>query len=115
VVCGVACSVLTGTADKRVVLATSCRQLESCWAYYGTRRFSTVFTRVLHWSLSWAISIESILSQPVSLRSILILYTHLRLRLPSGLFPFGFLTNILYAFLFSPFRATCPVETCFVQ
>jgi hypothetical protein len=32
---------------------------------------------------------------------------HLRLGLPSGLFPSGFPTNILYAFLFSPIRATC--------
>jgi hypothetical protein len=39
------------------------------------------------------------------LRSILILSTHLRL--PIGLFPSGFPTNILYAFLFSPLRATC--------
>jgi hypothetical protein len=37
------------------------------------------------------------------LRSILILSTHLRLGLPSGLFPSGFPTNILYVFIFSPF------------
>jgi hypothetical protein len=34
------------------------------------------------------------------------LSTHLRL----GLFPSGFPTNILYAFLFSPTHATCPVH-----
>jgi hypothetical protein len=34
------------------------------------------------------------------------LSTYLRLGLPSGLFPSGFPTNILYAFLFSPIRAT---------
>jgi hypothetical protein len=38
---------------------------------------------------------------PISLRSILILFTHLRLCLPSSLFLFGFPTNILYP-LFSP-------------
>jgi hypothetical protein len=39
-------------------------------AFYGTRRFNTVFTRALHWSLSWAISIHTI---PSYLKSILIL------------------------------------------
>jgi hypothetical protein len=32
-----------------------------------------VFTRALHWSLSWARSIQSIPSHPISVRSILIL------------------------------------------
>jgi hypothetical protein len=32
-----------------------------------------VFTRALHWSLSWARSIQSIPSHPISLRSILII------------------------------------------
>jgi hypothetical protein len=41
-------------------------------AFYGTRKFIIVFTRALHWSLSWDRSIQSILSQPISLRSILI-------------------------------------------
>jgi hypothetical protein len=58
-------------------------------------------------SLSWAISIQSRPSHPISLRSISILSTYLRLRLTGGLFPSGFPTNILYAFLFFPIRATC--------
>jgi hypothetical protein len=37
-----------------------------------------MFTRALHWSLSWARSIQSIPSHPISLRSILILSTHLQ-------------------------------------
>jgi hypothetical protein len=36
--------------------------------------------------------------------------THLRLGLPSGLFPSVFPTNILYVFLFSQICVTCPVH-----
>jgi hypothetical protein len=81
--------------------------LRNLLAFHGTRRLITVFTRVLHWSLSWARSIQSISSHPISLSSILILSAHLHLGLYSDLFPSGVTTNILYAFLF-PIRATCP-------
>jgi hypothetical protein len=56
-----------------------------------------------HLSLSSSRSIQFIASHTISLRSIWILSAYLRLGLPSGLFPSGFLINILYAFLFSPF------------
>jgi hypothetical protein len=53
-------------------------------AFYGTRSFITVFTSVLHCSLSWARSIQSISSHPISVHPILTLSTYLRLGLPSG-------------------------------
>ena len=61
-----------------------------------------------HLSLSWASPIQSIYTHPTSLRSILILSTHLCLGLPSGLLPSGFPTKTLYTPLSSPIRATCP-------
>ena len=77
-------------------------------ALHGTRRFITALTSVRHLSLSWASPIQSIYPHPTSWRSILILSTHLRLGLPSGLFPSGFPTKTLYTPLSSPIRATCP-------
>jgi hypothetical protein len=48
--------------------------LKNFSAFYGTQTFNTVFTIALHWSLSWAISIQSTASHPISLKSILILF-----------------------------------------
>jgi hypothetical protein len=82
--------------------------------FYGTQRFITMFTRDLHWSLSWARWIQSVPPYAISLRSILILSTHLLLGLPHGLFPSSFPTKILYAFLVSnhmcymPCSSHCP-------
>jgi len=60
-------------------------------AFHGTRKFITALTSVSQLSLSWASPIQS-----TSWRSILILSTHLRLGLPSGLLPSGFLTKTRY-------------------
>ena len=65
-------------------------------AFYGTRRFITALTSVRHPSLSWASPIQSTYPHPTSWKSILILSTHLRLGLPSGLFPSSFPTKTLY-------------------
>jgi hypothetical protein len=59
---------------------------------------------------TWARSIQSIPSHPISLRSILILPSHLRICLASGHFPSGFPTNILYAFRVSNIRAKWPAH-----
>jgi hypothetical protein len=37
-------------------------------AFYGTRRFITVFTRALHLSLSWVRAIQCISSHPIALK-----------------------------------------------
>jgi len=65
-------------------------------AFHGTRRFITALTSDRHLSLSWASPIQSINPHPTSWRSVLILCTHLRLGLPSGLFPSGSPTKTLY-------------------
>ena len=79
-------------------------------AFYGIRRFITAFTSACHVSLSLARSIQSMPPHPTSWRSILILSSHLRLGLPSGLFPSDFPTNTLYTPLLSPVHATFPAR-----
>ena len=79
-------------------------------AFHGIRRFITALTSVRHLSLSWASPIQSVYPHPTSRRSMLILSTHLRRGLPSGLFPYGYPTKTLYTPLSSPIRATCPAH-----
>ena len=79
-------------------------------AFYGTRRFITALTSFRHLSVSWASPIQFTYPHPTSWRSILILFIHLRLGLPSGLFPSGFPTKTLYTPLASPICATCPAH-----
>ena len=75
--------------------------------FHGTRRFITTRTSVRQLSLSWANPIQSIYPHSTSWRSILILSTHLRLGLLSGLLLSGFPSKTLYTLIFSPIRATC--------
>ena len=54
-----------------------------------------------------ATSIQTLPPHSISWRSILILSAHLRLVLPTGLFPSGLPTETLYEPLVSPLQATC--------
>jgi hypothetical protein len=84
--------------------------LDSFPAFHGTWRFITAYTRALQFYLSWARPIQSKPPNPSSMRSILMLSTHLHLHLPSSLFPSGFPTNNLHTLLFSPICAICPIH-----
>ena len=78
-------------------------------AFYGTRKFITVFTSARQLSLSWASSIQSIPPHPTSWRSILILSSHRRLGLPSGHFHLRFPhKNPIRSPLLSPYTLHAP-------
>jgi hypothetical protein len=68
----------------------------------------TAFKIARHLSLTWANSNQSITPCHTSWRSNLILPSHLRLGLPSGLFPSGFPTKTLYRLLLSPYVLHAP-------
>ena len=77
--------------------------------FYGTRRFITAFTSAHHLSLSSARKIQSLPQHRTTLRSILILSSHLSLFLPSGLLRSRFPTKTINTPLF-PHSATCPAH-----
>jgi len=79
-------------------------------AFYVTRKFITAVTCARHLSLSWALSMHSIHPHPTYWLSIWTLLSHLRLGLPSDLFPSGFPTKTLCMSLLSTMRPTRPAH-----
>ena len=75
------------TPWSRVLLEklTSLQLVKKFPAFYGTWRYITALTSACHLSLSWTSCIQSLPPHPTPWRSILILSSHLRLGLPSGL------------------------------
>ena len=80
------------TERSRVLLEklTGFQLVKKFPTFQGTRRFITALTSARHLSLSKAHSIQSIPPHSTFWRSVLILFSHLHLVLPSGLFPSSF-------------------------
>jgi hypothetical protein len=78
--------ILPWNTQSRVLLEklTVARLAKNFPILYGARRFITVFTRDLHWTISWASWIQST-SHTLFLKDQFLHSSHLRLRLPSGL------------------------------
>ena len=96
-------------------LLTSCSRtllqlVNKFHAFYGTRRLITAFTTDRHVSLFSSSSIQSRHPHSASWKSIIILLSHLRLGLPSVLFPSGFPAKTLYTPIPSPKRVICPAH-----
>jgi len=101
---------LTPWCRVLLVKLTGLQLVKKFPAFPRTRRFITALTSVRHLSLSWASPIQSICTHPTFWESIIILSTHLRLDLPSGLFPSGFPSKTLYTPHSSPIRVSCPAR-----
>ena len=80
-------------------------------AFHGTRRFITPLTSLRHLSLSWASPFQSLYPHPTSWRSILILSTHLRLGLPRGFLPIGYMWRTYVQILRHCWYSACSTST----
>jgi hypothetical protein len=75
--------------------------VETSATFCGTQRFFTVFTRACQWSLFWDVWIQFSKFHPISLITILILSSHIRLSFLNDSFPASFRTrNAVCIYLF---------------
>jgi hypothetical protein len=104
---------------KMEAILTNSMELNHSWeaaSCAATQEFSSILWNLkVYYHVHKSPRLVSIPSQinpvhttPSYVRSILILSSHLRLGLPSGLYPSGFPTKILYALLFSPISSSLP-------
>ena len=104
---GVECSGLRSCAWRRPVFLLACIDISKGKAITICRvegdAVSAHSGAIMVWKCS---SYRS----PIHVWSILILSTHLRLCVPSGVFTSGFYTKTVYTFVFSPIRTTCPAH-----
>jgi len=77
-------------------------------------RFLTAFAEASHWFLPRARWIHCKHTHPITLRSILLLFSHPRLYLPSDPFPSVFLPNPFMHILFSPCVLLSPPTLSFL-
>ena len=78
--------------------------------FYANQPFITAFIRTRHLFLSWARWIQSNFPIHISRWSLLLLFSHLRMGLPSSLFPSDFTTKTLQVPLLSAIHALCPAH-----
>ena len=78
--------------------------------FYANQLFITTFTRARHLFLFRARWIQSSFPIHISRWFLLMLFPHLRMGLPSGLFPSDFATKTLYVPLLSAIHTTCPTH-----
>jgi hypothetical protein len=97
----------TNCMERSFWQLTVAQLVNKFFALYGTRRLIITFITDQQWSVSSARRIQSVPHYTASLRSSLILSSHVRL---GGTFPSGLYTKIFYALRIPMMRATCPVH-----
>jgi hypothetical protein len=97
---------LTHSIVQEILWKANSRSAYQTAFLYGNQRLIIVFTKTHNWTLSWATQIQFTPSIPIFLRPpILMSSSHLRLGLPSGLFPLASQPKL---HKHPPMHATCP-------